>query len=87
MDAKTAAQWMLDCLQRKKVLYQEDVVDYLIKSKDEALLSYNADGNQVIGRNVLAAFRKLTEKNVVWVRSEFCWRFRVKEDGPGRMVE
>ena len=35
------------------------VVDYLVKAKREDLLTENADGNQVVGKAVLAAFRKL----------------------------
>lgn len=65
-------------------MYQEDVVDHILKSGHEELLIENADGNQVLGRAVLTAFRKLTPDNVVWVKPDRYWRFRVAEDEPGR---
>jgi hypothetical protein len=84
MTAGEVAAWMLSRLRKDQCIYQDDVVDYLVKGKAEELLRENADGNLVLGRQVLDAFKKLTETNVVWVRSDFYWRFRVKEDEPGR---
>lgn len=78
------AAWMVKLLERDGCLYQDDVVDYLIKARREDLLVENGDGNQVIGRAVLAAFRGRTESTVVWVRPDRYWRWRVKEDEPGR---
>ncbi len=75
---------MLELIHRDSCLYQDDVVDYLVKAKREDLLTENADGNQVIGKAVLAAFRKLTPETVVWVKPDRYWRFRVAEDEPGR---
>jgi hypothetical protein len=65
-------------------LYQDDVVDLLVKAKSEQLLRENAQGNQVLGTQLLGAFLKLTKESVVWVRSDFYWRLRVSEDEPGR---
>lgn len=84
MDAAAVAQWMLAEIERDACVYQDDVVDYLVKAKREDLLTENADGNQVIGKIVLAAFRKLTPDSVVWVKPDRYWRFRVAEDEPGR---
>lgn len=84
MDAFAAAQWMLTALRREGCIYQDDVVDYLLKSKGEALLRENADGNLVLGRAVLDAFLKLTQTTVVWVKPDRYWRWRVEEDEPGR---
>jgi hypothetical protein len=84
MDADSVAQWMLAEIARESCLYQDDVVDYLMKAGWEDLLTENADGNQVLGKQVLAAFRKLTPDTVVWVRPDRYWRFRVAEDEPGR---
>ena len=84
MDAAVVAQWMLAEIERDACVYQDDVVDYLVKAKCEDLLTENADGNQVIGKTVLAAFRKLTPDSVVWVKPDRYWRFRVAEDEPGR---
>lgn len=84
MDAAAVARWMLGQVERNACVYQDDVVDYLIKGKREDLLSENANGNHVVGKHVLTAFRKLTESTVVWVKPDRYWRFRVSEDEPGR---
>jgi hypothetical protein len=75
---------MLERLNLEGCIYQEDVVDYLVKANREEFLKENADGNQVLEKNVLSEFMKLTETTVVWVRSERYWRFRVAEDEAGR---
>ena len=84
MDAKSVSEWMLAKLEQEECIYQDDVVDYLVRSKHEEFLKENADGNQVLGLTVLNAFKKLTPDNVVWVKPQRYWRFRVKEDEPGR---
>ncbi|WP_439254098.1 DUF6953 family protein [Pseudomonas monteilii] len=84
MDAVQVAHWMLAQVRRDDCLYQDDVVDMLVKSKREDLLKENAEGNLVVGREVLASFRTLTEADVVWVKPERYWRWRVAEDDPGR---
>lgn len=84
MTPETVANWMLAAIQREGCIYQDDVVDYLVKSNQTDLLTTNADGNEVIGKAVLAAFLKLTKETVVWVKPDRYWRFRVPEDEPGR---
>lgn len=84
MTPDTVAAWMHTQVQREGCIYQDDVVDYLVKAKQEDLLTENSDGNQVVGRAVLAAFLKLTVTTVVWVKPERYWRWRVTEDEPGR---
>ncbi|PKL39390.1 MAG: hypothetical protein CVV41_21380 [Candidatus Riflebacteria bacterium HGW-Riflebacteria-1] len=84
MDANSIAKWMLSEIEANGCIYQDDVVDYLVKTKNEMLLRENSDGNQVLNRNVLEAFKKLTPNNVVWVKPDMYWRFRVAEDEPGR---
>jgi len=84
MDADSVAAWMLRKIHDESCVYQDDVVDHIIKADSEELLIENADGNQVLGKGVLAAFRKLTPDNVVWVRPDRYWRLRVAEDEPGR---
>lgn len=75
---------MLDQLSIDGCLYQDDVVDYLVRSKAEDLLRENADGNLAVSTKVLSVFKKLTPDNVVWVRPDRYWRFRVAEDEPCR---
>ncbi|VVQ34499.1 DUF6953 family protein [Pseudomonas fluorescens] len=84
MEVSAVAQWMLQQIILDDCIYQDDVVDYLVKSKQENFLTENTDGNQVIGKAVLSEFRKLTEANVVWVKPDRYWRFRVPEDESGR---
>ena len=84
MTPDTVAVWMLAQVERDGCIYQDDVVDYLVKAKREDLLTENADGNQVVGKAVLAAFRKLSDATVVWVKPDRYWRWRVAEDEEGR---
>jgi len=84
MTPDNVSTWMITRLTRDGCVYQDDVVDYLVKAKREDLLTENTDGNQVVGKAVLATFRKATEETVVWVKPERYWRWRVAEDEPGR---
>ncbi|MDX8127979.1 hypothetical protein QLH52_11855 [Methylomonas sp. OY6] len=84
MTPDTVAAWMLAQVEHEGCIYQDDVVDYIVKAKREDLLTENADGNQVVGKAVLTAFLKRTETTVVWVKPERYWRWRVAEDELGR---
>lgn len=84
MEPIDVALWMVSELQKHGCIYQDDVVDYLVKSKANTLLRENSDGNLVVGREVLEAFKSKTETTVVWVKPDRYWRFRVAEDEPGR---
>lgn len=84
MDAKEISLWMKAELSKDGCLYQEDVVDYLVKAGEDAFLKENSDGNLVLGQKLLNEFRKLTPTDVVWVKPDMYWRFRVLEDEPGR---
>jgi hypothetical protein len=84
MDAKNVSIWMQSELDKDGCLYQDDVVDFLVKSKHEELLRENSDGNQVLQRKLLIEFKKLNEANVVWVTRDRYWRHRVPEDESGR---
>lgn len=76
--------WMVDKLQKDGCLYQDDVVDYLVKNKQEDFLKENTQGNLVLKLSVNSAFKTRTEHNVVWVKPDRYWRYRVLEDEPGR---
>ncbi|WP_205954187.1 DUF6953 family protein [Pseudoxanthomonas winnipegensis] len=78
------ANWMLSELEQHGCIYQDDVVDHLVRAKADSMLRENSDGNLVVGKSVLDAFKKLTETTVVWVKPDRYWRFRVAEDEPGR---
>lgn len=77
-------EWMLLNLKKDGCLYQEDVVDYLVKNDQLEFLKENADGNLVLKISINSAFKKKTKENVVWVKPDRCWRLRVPEDEPGR---
>lgn len=74
---------MIGKLEADGCLYQDDVVDYLVRSHNEDLLRENADGNLVLDKPLLKSFKDLTS-NVVWVQSDFYWRYRVAEDENAR---
>jgi len=84
MKASDVARWMQTKLEFDDCLYQDDVVDMLVKNKVEKHLRENSDGNQVLATTVLNEFKKLNAKTVVWVTSGKYWRFRVKEDEESR---
>lgn len=84
MNAQQAADWMQSELEGQGCLYQDDAVDFLVKSGAEDLLRENTDGNLVLGRSILAAFKKLNASTVVWVKPDKYWRFRVAENEDGR---
>lgn len=83
-DAKSVSDWMLAKIEKDGCLYQDDVVDHIVRTKTEVLLRENIEGNLVLGTTVLNAFKKLTPDSVVWVGPDKYWRWRVAEDEPGR---
>lgn len=84
VDAKSVSDWMLAQIEKDGCIYQDDVVDHIVRDKAEELLRENSDGNLVLGTTVLNAFKKLTPDSVVWVGPDRYWRWRVAEDEPGR---
>lgn len=75
---------MMSKLSKDGCLYQQDVVDYLIKTNNEQHLKENADGNQALSRKLIDKFRIDSGSNVVWVKPDKYWRYRVNEDDEGR---
>jgi len=84
IDFSIATGWMLAQMAKDGCLYQDDVVDYLVRGNAESRCRENSDGNLVVGTKLLEAFRKQTEPHVVWVKPDRYWRYRVTEDEPGR---
>lgn len=85
--AKDAAAWMVDELKREGCLYQDAAADYLYKHFGTAFADENDTGGMSIAKDVLAEFRAMTEKTVVWDRGEKCWRPRERGDGSGRLAD
>jgi len=75
---------MMHLLEKDGCLYQQDVVDYLVKNDQENHLKENADGNQALSIKVINKFRVDSGNDVVWVKPDKYWRFRVHEDEDGR---
>lgn len=84
INKEQAVNWMLTKIQKDGCLYQDDVVDHLVKAKSEDLLVENADGNLALSRQILNLFMKHTAEDVVWVKPQRYWRYRVAEDESGR---
>ena len=81
------ARWMFEQLKQVRYLYQEVVVYQIIERFGEQFTYINENGNPAINREVLTAFRKLTERTVVWERGDRVWRFREDDDEPGRQQD
>lgn len=57
-------------VERKGCLYQDDAADYLRKHFGKAFADDNDTGGMSIAKDVLAAFRAMTAKTIVWDRGE-----------------
>ncbi len=84
MQVHDIVQWMLTKLEKDGCLYQDDVVDYLVKNDQLNFLKENSEGNLVLKLSINSGFKKATIDNVVWVKPDRYWRYRVAEDEPGR---
>lgn len=84
MKVEEVVKWMLNKLKRDGCLYQDDVVDFLVKNNLTSYLKENSNGNLVLKLSINSGFKKHTEANVVWVKPDRYWRYRVPEDEPGR---
>jgi hypothetical protein len=82
--AAQVAEWMLEELKREGTLDQETAVSEIEDKFGEQFVYANENGNPAIGKDVLAAFRKLTKDSVVWIKEDRCWRMRDEDDQPGR---
>lgn len=80
------SSWMLHVLSKDGCLYQQDVVDYLVRGSNEQHLKENTDGNLALSTKVISKFRVDSGENVVWVKPDKYWRYRVPEDPEGREV-
>jgi hypothetical protein len=78
---------MLDELNRKGYLDQETAVQEIARRFGEQFTYINENGNASIQKNVLTAFRKVSESSVVWDREDREWRKRKPNDSPGRQQD
>ncbi len=84
MSLESIVSWMIGILLKDGCIYQEDVVDYLIKNNVSDLIEENQNGNLVLASDLINSFKKQTIANVVWVKKDKYWRYRVPEDDQGR---
>jgi hypothetical protein len=75
---------MMSVLSKEGCLYQQEVVDHLVKENNEQHLKENADGNLALSTKVINTFRIDSGEDVVWVKPDKYWRYRVHEDEDGR---
>jgi hypothetical protein len=78
-----AADWMLQQIKDKGMLYQDFAADFLRKNST-SFADYNDEGQLRINNNVLASFKKLGNDSIVYVRADRYWRPRGPHDLPGR---
>ena len=83
MTVADAAAWMLAQFERQRFLYQEEAASYLLHLQDKTLAYYDDNGNDCIGRPVLAEFNKLTPF-IVYERTGKYWCDRLSTHQPGR---
>ncbi len=84
---RDAAEWMAGAVNREGCLYQDEAADHLHKHFGKAFADENDTGGMSIAKDVLAEFRAMTAKTVVWDRGEKCWRRRERGDGSGRLAD
>jgi hypothetical protein len=73
---------------RSRFLDQEHAAATIEQRFGPAFVRVNDSGNLAIARPVLAAFRAMTEREVVWDRADRLWRFRGPGDRPhGRQAD
>lgn len=85
--ADDVARWMLSEVINNEILYQESATFDIEKLFGHAFLYENEAGNVAINKDVLKAFKKLSEDTVVWERGEKAWRLREEHDAPGRLQD
>ncbi len=78
---------MLEQIDAENPLYQYVAAVEIRDRFGDAFVYTNDNGNDAIGASVLKAFKQLSTNNVVWDRSERCWRFREAGDDPGRQQD
>jgi len=81
ISASDVASFMLERLAEDNDLYQDVAVCEIQDRFGDDFVYINDNGNLAIDKKVLAAFRKLTEGDVVWDRSGRFWRFKEDYDG------
>jgi len=81
-----AAEAMFAALKKHRSLRQTTAVIMLKRRFGEQLIYTNDNGNPAIHPDVLAAFRAVTQDQVVWSKARKTWRLRKRRVPPTRRV-
>lgn len=80
----SVAEWMLTQAGRGGWIHQETIVYRIRNTFGPTFVYQNRNGNLAINKEVLKAFRALTEETHVWERGSRAWRLRREHDRAGR---
>jgi hypothetical protein len=78
------AEWMLLAIQERGELSQNNAFYEINKLFGSNFTTTSNSGSPSIGRNVLTAFRGISDDVVIWERVDKKWRKREFYDAPGR---
>lgn len=67
------ARWMVEQVERRGVLYQDDAVEGIVSTFGHEWTYENENGNPAINRGVLTEFRKIKPERVEWDNSDKSW--------------
>lgn len=81
---KDVAEWMAEEIRSNNYLEQGVAVSVIPEKFGDDFVYTNDSGNFAIAKKVLAAFRKLSGNDVVWLRYEKAWATRQNHLPPGR---
>lgn len=85
-EAKLVAEWMVNEINRTGEIFQRETTSQVEALFGSRFIYRNNNGNPAIHKDVLAAFRMLTKRSVVWNKSNFSWRKRRPSDDPTKRV-
>jgi hypothetical protein len=77
MEVANVVQFMIDELNRSKILYQRDIVLQIQDKFGDDFTYINDSGNCAISKKVLQLFKNKRPSNTDWCRGEKCWEIIV----------
>ena len=84
MTTKDVAEWMLEQVESRGFLHQQEATQQIARLFGEQFTCINQYGNRVIKRSVRIEFGKLAAGSVVWQPLLLRWR---RKDGVNRATE
>lgn len=71
--AQQVAEWMVQEIRFKGILYQTEAISYVREHFGEEFVYVNENGNASLEKEVKKAFRKLHGGRIAWDRDGFMW--------------